>query len=236
MSAASLPEPLRGLAGAALALAVLGSALLSWLVLAPLDRDMGHALIGPVAARSVRAQDARMPPAPSGEGAWSRAVDRAYATVDGGRGAEAWLRGRAVARRPGEQLAVVMGIDDVMVQTHLAGLDTLVPRSVRFARAAHRLGYAVFYITGRTYGDGLGAIQSLLERSHVPVSGVFPPPVGSTDEATEKAQCRAAIRAAGYTIAASVASDGASFVGSPRAELEVRLPDFGRSDRSPGGA
>jgi hypothetical protein len=229
MTAVSLPRPLRGLAVAALALAILGSALLAWLVVEPLDHDARHVLMRSTSTQTVRSEDAEMPPAPYGEAAWSLAVDRAYAAVDGGRGAAAGLRHRAAERRPGEQLAVVMGIDDVMVQTHLAGLGTLVPQSVRFARTAHRLGYAVFYVTGRTYRDGLGAIQSLLERAHVPLSGVFPPLVGSTDEATEKAQCRAAIRAAGYTIAASVASDGASFVGSPGAEMEVRLPDFAQS-------
>lgn len=174
----------------------------------------------------MRAAEEQMPRAPHDEVSWLHAVDTAYAAVDGGRGAEAWLRHRMDHRGPDERLAVIMGIDDVMVETHFAGTATLVPRSVRFVRTAHALGYAVFYVTGRSYAHGLQRIEEFLARSDVPADGVCGRPPGAVDEQSAKARCRESIRAQGYTLAASVAADGASFVGSPRAEQEIRLPDF----------
>jgi len=179
-------------------------------------------------AEAVRDADALMPPAPYDQSVWSQAVSRAYASAGGGIGAEAWLRRRMEQRTPGERLAVIMGVDDVIVQTHFGGLGTLVPQSVRFVREAHALGYAVFFVTGRTWSDGLGQVESLLARRHVPAGAFFAPPVGSTDEATAKAKCRATIQQEGYTLAVSVAADGASFVGSPSAQLAIRLPDFAK--------
>lgn len=174
----------------------------------------------------VRIADAQMPIAPGDHRAWLHAVDRAYASAGDGRGAEHWLRQRMANRRPGERLAVVLGIDDVMVQTRFAGTRTLVPRSVRFVKTAHALGYSVIYVTGRSYAHGLGGIEAHLERASVPGDAFYGRPPGAADEATAKARCRAAIQAQGYTLAMSVAADGASFVGSPRAEQEIRLPDF----------
>lgn len=164
--------------------------------------------------------------APTNQAAWLHAVDHAYDTAGAGLGAEEWLQQRIAHRRPGERLAVIIGIDDVTVQTHFAGIDALVPRTVQFAKAAHRLGYSVFYVTGRSYAHGLGRIEALLERKNVPANAFYARPVGATDEASAKAQCRASIQAQGYTLAMSVAADAASFVGQPQAEQEIRLPDF----------
>ena len=167
-----------------------------------------------------------MPRAPHDQSGWLRAVDRAYAAAADGLGAERWLRQRAENRRPGERLAVVMGVDDVMVQTDFAGTSVLVPRSVRFAKTAHALGYAVFFVTGRSYAHGLGRIEALLNRAGVAAAWFCPPPAGVTDETTAKTTCRAAIRNDGYTLAMSVAADGAGLVGEPEAERVVRLPQY----------
>jgi hypothetical protein len=168
----------------------------------------------------------RMPSAPREAAAWLARVDRIYDGAAHGMGAEEWLRRRMAQRRPGERLAVVLGIDDVMVQTHFAGLGALVPRSVRFVRTAHALGYAVFYVTGRSPASGLGAVETTLERADVPANAFYGRPVGATDIEAAKAQCRAAIKRQGYTIAMSVAASEASFDGSPAPETEIRLPDF----------
>lgn len=176
---------------------------------------------------SMRIADARMIAAPHDRASWLRAVDRTYASAAGGHSAEQWLRRRMAHRRPGERLAVIMGIDDVMVQTHFAGIHALVPRSVAFVRTAHALGYSVIYVTGRSYAHGLSGIEAVFGREGVPANAFYGRPSGALDEAAAKAQCRASIQAQGYTLAVSVAADGASFVGAPRAEHEIRLPDFG---------
>ncbi|GAB7006079.1 hypothetical protein JCM18899A_35520 [Nocardioides sp. AN3] len=167
-----------------------------------------------------------MPVAPASEAAWLRAVDRIYDHADRGRRAEEWLRRRMATRRPGQRLAVVLGVDDVMLATHFGGLHTLVARSVRFARVAHELGYAVFYVTGRSATSGLGDVESVLRQSGVPADAVYGRPVGSPDIETGKAQVRASLTAQGYTLAMEVAASEASFDGAPSAEKEVRLPDF----------
>lgn len=206
-----------------------GAALLSGCAATGLHSTVGARPSAAPDAASIRLADARMTAAPPDKTSWLRAVDRAYASAAGGRGAEHLLRQRMAHRRPGERLAVVMGIDDVIVETHFSGIRTLLPRSARFVRRAHALGYAVFYVTGRSYADGVGRVEALLDRKNVPASGFYASPVGAPDEAAAKARCRASIQAQGYTIAVSVAADGASFVGSPRAEHEIRLPDFGLS-------
>ncbi|MDH2413684.1 hypothetical protein [Nocardioides sp. CER19] len=172
------------------------------------------------------AADEWMPAAPASAAAWLADVGHIYDTAVGGGSAEAWLRQRMAHRRPGERLAVVLGIDDVMLQTHFAGLNALVPRSVRFVRTAHALGYSVFYVTGRSYGTGLGDVESTIERANVPANAFYGRPLGAKDDESAKAECRAAIEHQGYTLAMSVAASEVSFDGAPAAEKEVRLPDF----------
>jgi hypothetical protein len=167
-----------------------------------------------------------MPAAPRGRTAWLAAVDRIYRSADGGLGAEAWLRQRMAQRRPGERLAVVMGLDDVMVQTHFGGLGALVPASVRFVDEASRLGYAVVYVTGRTATSGLGRIEATLRSAAVPADSFCGRPAGAATLDAAKAACRAAVVRQGYTIAMVVAANEASFDGSPAPEQEIRLPDF----------
>lgn len=173
-----------------------------------------------------RTTDVRMPSPPRDRGRWLAEVGRIYAHADGGRGAEAWLRSRMAHRHPGRRLAVVMGVDDVMVQTHFRGMGALVPPSVSFVRTAHALGYAVYYVTGRSYGTGLGRAESVLRRAHVPASGFCGRPATAADQAAGKARCRAAITRRGYDLAMVVGANRASFDGTPRPEQEIRLPDF----------
>jgi hypothetical protein len=167
-----------------------------------------------------------MPSAPSSESDWLGAVDGIYDHAYRGHRAEAWLRQRMAKRRPGERLAVVMGIDDVMLATHFQGIHTLVPRSVRFVQVAHALGYAVFYVTGRSSYSGLGDVEAALQQAGVPANAIYGRPVGAPDVEAGKAQVRAAIKSQGYTLAMEVAASEASFDGRARAEKEVRLPDF----------
>lgn len=176
-----------------------------------------------------RTTHVRMPSPPRDRGRWLAEVGRIYAHVDGGRGAEAWLRSRMAHRRPGQRFAVVMGVDDVMVQTHFGGVGALVPPSVRFVRTAHALGYAVYYVTGRSYGTGLAKAESVLRRAHVPATGFCGRPGTAADQAAGKARCRADISRRGYDLAVVVGANRASFEGTPRPEREIRLPDFSRS-------
>jgi hypothetical protein len=180
----------------------------------------------PGSAESATDAGERMPSAPRDAAAWLARVDRLYDHAGGGVSAEEWLRRRMAHRRPDERLAVVLGIDDVMLQTHFAGVDALVPRSVEFVRTAHALGYSVFYVTGRSYASGLGRVEGVLRRSNVPANAFYGRPVGATDVESGKAQCRAAIKEQGYTLAMVVAASEASFDGSPEPEKEIRLPDF----------
>lgn len=168
-----------------------------------------------------------MPVAPATDAAWLAKVDHIYDRSDShGTSAEQWLRDRAAHRRAGERLAVVMGIDDVMLQTHFAGLGAPVPPSTAFVRLAHRLGYAVFYVTGRPDGSaGLARAAAALRKAAVPIDGICGRSAGDT-EAEGKAACRAAIERAGYTIAMVVAASEASFDGSPAPERAVHLPAF----------
>ncbi|MFT4262011.1 MAG: hypothetical protein QM572_01390 [Nocardioides sp.] len=163
--------------------------------------------------------------APMTRAAWLGAVDRAYRDVGDGISAEQWLRRRADHRRPGERLAVVMGIDDVMLQTHFSGLRDLVPRSVRFVKTAHTLGYAVFYVTGRSEASGYLAAEQALKDAGVPASGFFGRPVGVDDVGAGKAEARSLI-GENYSLAMVVAANGASFGHGAYAEKEVRLPDL----------
>jgi hypothetical protein len=167
-----------------------------------------------------------MPSAPRDPTAWLARVDRIYDHAGNRGSAEAWLRRRMANRRPGERLAVLLGIDDVMLQTHFGGLDALVRRSVHFVRTAHSLGYSVFYVTGRSSSSGLGQVESVLEKAKVPANAFYGRPVGAADEGSAKAQCRAAIKKQGYTLAMVVAASEASFDGAPKPEKEIRLPDF----------
>ena len=171
--------------------------------------------------------EAMMPVAPPTDAAWLAQVDHIYdSSGTHGTSAEDWLRDRAAHRRPGERLAVVMGIDDVMLQTHFAGLAAPVPPSTQFVRLAHQLGYAVFYVTGRPDGStGLAQAATALRRAHVPIDGICGRPPGDT-EAQGKAACRGVIEQRGYTIAMVVAASEASFDGSPSPERAVHLPAF----------
>jgi hypothetical protein len=119
-----------------------------------------------------------------------------------------------------------MGLDDVMVATHFGGVGTLVPRSVRFARLSHDLGYSVFYVTGRSAGTGLGRIATTLRRAGVPADAFCGRPAGASSEEAGKAECRARLVRRGYTLALDVAASEASFDGRPLPEREIRLPDF----------
>lgn len=212
----------RGILAALLAAAALaGSAVLTGCATTP-----GSHAVPSVGQSSARPADERMPRAPHEQAAWLAEVGRIYDTADHGRGAEAWLRHRMAHRRPGERLAVVMGIDDVMLATHFGGVDSLVPRSVRFVQAAHALGYAVFYVTGRSADTGLGRVEDTLRRAGVPANAFYGRPVGATSIESAKAQCRAAIEHQGYTIAMAVAASEASFDDGRSAEKDIRLPDF----------
>lgn len=171
--------------------------------------------------------DERMPRAPRLEADWLAVVARGYDDVGAGMSAEQWLHQRMAHRRPGERLAVVMGIDDVMLRSHFGGMHTLVPRSVRFARAAHALGYSVFYVTGRSAAGGLEQVEATLQRAEVPANAFYGRPLGARSVQAAKAQCRASILDQGYTIAVEVAASEGSFDGAPVPEKEIRLPVFG---------
>ncbi|WP_300682787.1 HAD family acid phosphatase [Nocardioides sp.] len=174
----------------------------------------------------IQQADQIMPVAPMSQSAWLKAVTKAYAHGPNGHTAEAWLAQRAKQASPGQQLAVVLGVDDVIVQTHFAGLNVLVNPSVQFVKTAQQLGYAVFYVTGRSGDTGLDKVENTLRSAGILANGVCGRPVGSASQEQGKAMCRSQIVKAGYTIAMSVAASEISFDGAYPAEADIPLPVF----------
>jgi hypothetical protein len=170
--------------------------------------------------------DEVMPAAPLSRSAWLQAVATSLTDGPDGMSAEAWLARRMQQAAPGERLAVVLGVDDVMVQTHFGAPDVLVEPTVQFVETAERLGYTVFYVTGRSGAAGLAGVRSTLAAAGLLGGGVCGRPPGLADRQAGKVLCRRQIVEAGYTLAMSVAASEVSFDGAYPAEVDVPLPDF----------
>lgn len=146
---------------------------------------------------------------------WLRDVSRALS------GVPTYLDARA---REDGRLAVVLGIDNVALASHYDWPKGVAP-TLRVARRARELGYAVFFVTGR-FNRERGHLSRLLRRAGFAFDGVcgrapgVPIPVA-------KQQCRRAIADRGYTITANISSNGQAFHGGYY-ERAVLVPGSGR--------
>lgn len=151
-----------------------------------------------------------LPPMP----VWHRDVARALG------GLPAYLEARAAG---GGRLAIVLGIDNVALATHY-DWPRAVPPTRRIVRRARALGYAVFFITGRTERDAR-RLAGPLRRAGFPFDGVCGRAAGLRI-AAGKLRCRRSITARGYTITANISTHDQAYVGGYY-ERRVMLPSYG---------
>jgi acid phosphatase len=158
----------------------------------------------------------------------------------------AFLRQRAVHRRPGEKLALILDIDDTTLSTYVEMLGAdfayskpvfdqwlntatapAIPGTLRLYKEAQRSGVSVIFITGRDetqraaternlHAQGFDGWKLLLMR---------PMDHGSQTIGTFKALARRQIAAAGYTLALNVGDQWSDLKGKPEAEYSVKYPD-----------
>jgi hypothetical protein len=145
--------------------------------------------------------------------AWHRDVARALA------GVPAYLQQRATDDR----LAIVLGIDNVALATHY-DWPRPVREVLRVERLARRLGYAVFFVTGRVTGQVRRVLRPLRRAGFV-WDGVCARAHGARI-APAKLRCRRAITDAGYTITANISAHDEAYVGG-YFERAFLLPSYG---------
>jgi acid phosphatase len=157
-----------------------------------------------------------------------------------------FLHRLAAHRRPHEKLALILDIDDTTLSTYpemLAadfGYDPasydawlataqapVIPGTLRIYKEAQRLGFNVFFITGRKE-----MLRAVTERN-LHAQGfdswnllvMLPADHGSQTTGAFKAVARKQIAAAGYTLALSVGDQWSDLKGKPEAEYSVKYPD-----------
>lgn len=137
------------------------------------------------------------------------------------RGSDAFLESRA--DRGGDRLAIVLDIDNTSLETHY-GWPRPVRRTLRFATHAHRLGYAVLFVTGRQQST-LADVRPVLRRAGYRVDAMCGRRPGER-LAHSKQRCRRALTRRGWTITANVGNSPTDFVGRDY-ERAFRLPNYG---------
>jgi len=147
-------------------------------------------------------------------GVWHHDVARAYA------GLPAYLRSRAAG---GERVAIVLGIDNVALATRY-DWPHAVPPTLRLVRQARALGYAVFFVTGRSEDDA-HRLAGPLRRAGFAFEGICGRAHGMRI-APGKTRCRRSLTARGYTITANISTHQQAYVGGYY-ERAVRLPSYG---------
>jgi predicted secreted acid phosphatase len=157
-----------------------------------------------------------------------------------------FLHRLAARRRPHEKLALILDIDDTTLSTYpeMAGADfgydpasydawlataqaPAIPGTLRIYKEARRLGFSVFFITGRKE-----AVRAATERN-LRAQGfdnwnllvMLPADHGSQTTGAFKAVARRQIAAAGYTLALSVGDQWSDLKFEPEAEYSVKYPD-----------
>lgn len=145
---------------------------------------------------------------------WHRDVARAIS------GTQGYLKQRAAA---GGRLAVVLGIDNVALATHY-DWPHAVPPTRRLARRANALGYAVFFVTGRTQRDARRLARPL-RAAGFEFDGICGRAKGLRI-AAGKLRCRRNLTRRGYTITANVSTHRQAYAGGYY-ERAVMLPSYG---------
>jgi hypothetical protein len=162
-----------------------------------------------------------------------------------------FLHRLAVRRRPHEKLALILDIDDTTLSTYpqMVGADfgydpasydawlaaaqaAAIPGTLRIYKEAQRLGFSVFFVTGRKE-----AVRAATERN-LRAQGfgswnllvMLPADRGSANQGSQtigafKAVARSQIAAAGYTLALNVGDQWSDLKGKPEAEYSVKYPD-----------
>jgi len=152
----------------------------------------------------------------------------------------------AARRRPHEKLALILDIDDTTLSTYPQMADAdfgydpasydqwlstaqapVIPGTLRIYKEAQRLGFSVFFVTGRKE-----AVRTATERN-LRAQGfdnwnllvMLPPDHGSQTIGAFKAVARRQIAAAGYTLALNVGDQWSDLKGQPEAEYSVKYPD-----------
>jgi len=157
-----------------------------------------------------------------------------------------FLHRLAARRRPHEKLALILDIDDTTLSTYpqMVGADfgynpasydqwlamaqaPVIPGTLRIYKEAQRLGFSVFFVTGRKE-----AVRAATERN-LRAQGfdnwnllvMLPADHGSQTTGAFKAVARRQIAAAGYTLALNVGDQWSDLKGEPEAEYSVKYPD-----------
>lgn len=137
------------------------------------------------------------------------------------RGSIAYLDQRV--QQGGGPFAIVLDIDNTSLATEYAWPRPVRPTR-RFARHAHDLGIAVFFVTGRHQGT-LRSPRRALKEAGYPVSGMCGRRHGE-GLAHGKQRCRRHITRAGWRIIADVGNHRSDLVGG-NYERGFRLPSYG---------
>jgi len=157
----------------------------------------------------------------------------------------AFLRQRAVRRRPSERLALILDIDDTTLSTYaeMLGADfaydkptfdqwldlaqaPAISGTLRLYKEAQRLGVSIIFITGR-YEFQRGATERNLRAQGFDNWKLLlmRPDHGSQTIGAFKSAARGQIADAGYTLALNVGDQWSDLRGKPEAEYSVKYPD-----------
>jgi len=159
--------------------------------------------------------------------------------------AVAFLRQRAVHRRPNEKLALVLDIDETTLSNYEemekagfvydarafnAWVESLrapaIPGTLRIFNEAKRLGVSVFFLTGRGEAERTATEQNLRAQGFDGWQELILRKPGQSPLAIVfKSAERAGIVAKGYKIILNVGDQWSDLKGTPEAEYSVKYPD-----------
>ena len=158
----------------------------------------------------------------------------------------AFLRRRAAQRRSGEKLAVVLDIDESTLSNYqdLVGSDfafntaafkawvvsaqaPAIPGTLRIYKEAQRLGFIVFFLTGRSETERDATERNLRAQGFANWQQLTMRAANQATETAEayKSAARRQIAAEGYKLALNVGDQWSDLKGNPEAEFSVKYPD-----------
>jgi acid phosphatase len=158
----------------------------------------------------------------------------------------AFLRQRAAHRRSGEKLAVILDIDETTLSNYqeFVGADfgfnkaafnawaetalaPAIPGTLRLYKDAQRLGFSIFFITGRSEPERDATERNLRAQGF---DGWQQLTLRTASQGTETAEAyksavHGQIAAQGYSLALNVGDQWSDLKGKPEAEFSVKYPD-----------
>lgn len=156
------------------------------------------------------------------------------------------LTQRAAHRATGEKLAIVLDIDETSLSNweEMSKVDftydskafsawentaraSALDGTLRLTRAAHKLGIAVFFITGRPEAERAATERNLRTAGYQDWQGLALRDAHPATQTTAeyKSAERAKIAAAGYAIVLNAGDQWSDLVGSPEAEFSIKYPN-----------